>query len=78
MLMHLVLFAALAVKMRSSTFQRTSFKIRVEARPILGQVFYFLYFVFLGQGGWSRSLSSTGNALYAELRGRLLKVTSNR
>lgn len=31
MLMYLVLFAALAVKTRSSTFQRTSFKIRVEA-----------------------------------------------
>lgn len=32
MLTYLVLLAALAAKMRSSTFQRTSFQTRVEAR----------------------------------------------
>lgn len=41
MLMHLVLLVALALKMRSSTLQGTSFTMRVEDRQILGQVFYF-------------------------------------
>ena len=48
MLTYLVLLAALAAKMRSSTFQRTSFQTRVEARWIPGQVFYFLFFGFQG------------------------------
>lgn len=45
MLMYLVLFAALALKMRSPTFQGTRFTIKVEVRQILGQVFYFLYYM---------------------------------
>lgn len=45
MFMYLVLFAALALKMRSSIFQGASSEMRVEGRQILGQVFYFLYYV---------------------------------
>ena len=48
MLTYLVLLAALAAKMRSSTFQRTSYQTRVEARWIPGQVFYFLFLGFMG------------------------------
>lgn len=75
MLTYLVLFAALAVKMRSSTFLEMSFKIRVEARQIPGQAFYFLY--SMGWGG-SLSLSPAGNIINAELRGQFSMVTSNR
>nr|KAF6418726.1 hypothetical protein HJG63_008751 [Rousettus aegyptiacus] len=42
MLMYLVLPVALALKMRSSTFQGTSFTMRIEDRQILRQVFSFL------------------------------------
>lgn len=56
MLIYLVLFAAVALKMRSSTFRGTSFTIRVELKQILGH-------------GVSGSLSSTGNVTYAERSG---------
>lgn len=72
MLMYLVLFAALALKMRSPTFQGTRFTIKVEVRQILGQVFYFLY--YMGCLGPSVPLE----ILYTQsLVGRYLEVTHN-
>lgn len=72
MLMYLVLFAAVALKMRSSTFRGTSFTIRVEVKQILGQVFYFLYYTgFLDPYLPLEMLHSQS------VVGRLLEVTHN-
>lgn len=72
MLMYLVLFAAVALKMRSSTFRGTSFTIRVEVKQILGQVFYFLYYTgFLDPYLPLEMLRSQS------VVGRLLEVTHN-
>lgn len=75
-LMYLVLFASLALNMRSSAVQGTDFKTRVEARPVLGQVFYFLYHMGLGVGemGGFLSLCSPGNVTSAQLEGKLVMV----
>lgn len=72
MLMYLVLFAAVALKMRSSSFRGTSFTIRVEVKQILGQVFYFLCYMGCLDLYLPLEMLCTQSAA-----GRLLEVTHN-
>lgn len=72
MLMYLVLFAAVALKVRSSTFRGTSFTIRVEVKQILGQVFYFLYYMGCLDPYFPLEMLCTQSVV-----GRLLEVTHN-
>lgn len=67
MLMYLVLFAALAPKMRSSTFQWTNCKVRLETRQILDK--YFTSFATLGLALSSALSMSPGEVLYTQSMG---------